>query len=149
MPVFNEAATVGKMVGAFLWALPRRLVTSPPCRMPTSNTIRPRIRGCSTRFRAFSAARGIAYFRHSPGNRFLTLLPNMVTELNLTDMECGYKVFRRDLLKKIAPSRNRASGANRRLGTKWPVAARAFTKSAWPITAAPAPREKRSIGRTA
>ena len=41
------------------------------------------------------------YFWHSLGNRFLTLLSNMVTDLNLTDMECGYKVFRRDLLQKI------------------------------------------------
>jgi len=43
----------------------------------------------------------VLYFWHSLGNRFLTLLSNMVTDLNLTDMECGYKVFRRDLLQKI------------------------------------------------
>jgi glycosyltransferase involved in cell wall biosynthesis len=44
----------------------------------------------------------VLYFWHSLGSRFLTLLSNMVTDLNLTDMECGYKVFRRDLLQKIA-----------------------------------------------
>jgi glycosyltransferase involved in cell wall biosynthesis len=43
----------------------------------------------------------VLYFWHSLGNQFLTLLSNMVTDLNLTDMECGYKVFRRDLLQKI------------------------------------------------
>jgi glycosyltransferase involved in cell wall biosynthesis len=43
----------------------------------------------------------VLYFWHSLGNRFLTLLSNMVTDLNLTDMECGYKVFRRDLLQKF------------------------------------------------
>ena len=43
----------------------------------------------------------VLYFWHSLGNRFLTLLSNMVTDLNLTDMECGYKVFSRDLLQKI------------------------------------------------
>jgi glycosyltransferase involved in cell wall biosynthesis len=43
----------------------------------------------------------VLYFWHSLGNRFLTLFSNMVTDLNLTDMECGYKVFRRDLLQKI------------------------------------------------
>ena len=43
----------------------------------------------------------VLYFWHSLGNRFLTLLSNMVTDLNLTDMECGYKVFRRDLLQRI------------------------------------------------
>jgi glycosyltransferase involved in cell wall biosynthesis len=43
----------------------------------------------------------VLYFWHSLGNHFLTLLSNMVTDLNLTDMECGYKVFRRDLLQKI------------------------------------------------
>lgn len=43
----------------------------------------------------------VLYFWHSLGNRFLTLLSNMVTDLNLTDMECGYKVFRRELLERI------------------------------------------------
>lgn len=43
----------------------------------------------------------VLYFWHSLGNRFLTLLSNMVTDLNLTDMECGYKAFRRELLQKI------------------------------------------------
>lgn len=39
---------------------------------------------------------------HSVGNRFLTMLSNMMTNLNLTDMECCYKVFRREALAKIS-----------------------------------------------
>jgi hypothetical protein len=40
----------------------------------------------------------VVYFWHMVGNRFLTLLSNMLTNLNLTDMESCYKVFRRELL---------------------------------------------------
>ncbi len=43
----------------------------------------------------------VLYFWHSLGNSFLTLLSNMLTDLNLTDMECGYKMFRRDVLQRI------------------------------------------------
>ena len=43
----------------------------------------------------------VLYFWHSLGNRALTLLSNMVTDLNLTDMECGYKVFRSEVLRAI------------------------------------------------
>jgi glycosyltransferase involved in cell wall biosynthesis len=43
----------------------------------------------------------VLYFWHSLGNKFLTLFSNMFTNLNLTDMEVCYKVFRRSLLEKI------------------------------------------------
>jgi len=43
----------------------------------------------------------VVYFWHMVGNRLLTLLSNMFTNLNLTDMESCYKVFRRDLLASI------------------------------------------------
>ena len=43
----------------------------------------------------------VLYFWHSIGNRVLTLLSNMATDLNLTDMETCYKVFRRDLIQAI------------------------------------------------
>jgi glycosyltransferase involved in cell wall biosynthesis len=43
----------------------------------------------------------VLYFWHSVGNRFLTLLSNMFTDLNLTDMESCYKVFRREILQQI------------------------------------------------
>jgi len=44
----------------------------------------------------------VLYFWHSVGNRFLTLLSNMFTNLNLTDMEVCYKVFKRSILDKIS-----------------------------------------------
>ncbi len=43
----------------------------------------------------------VLYFWHSLGNRFLTLLSNMFTNLNLTDMETCYKVFRREIIQAI------------------------------------------------
>ena len=48
----------------------------------------------------FSGGRAhrVVYFWHMVGNRFLTLLSNMLTNLNLTDIESCYKVFRRELL---------------------------------------------------
>ena len=41
------------------------------------------------------------YFWHSLANKFLTLLSNMFTNLNLTDMEVCYKVFRREVIQGI------------------------------------------------
>ena len=43
----------------------------------------------------------VLFFWHSVGNRALTLLSNMLTNLNLSDMEVGYKVFRAEVLKGI------------------------------------------------
>lgn len=43
----------------------------------------------------------ILFYWHSIGNKFLTSLSNMFTNLNLTDMETGYKLFRADAIKKI------------------------------------------------
>jgi glycosyltransferase involved in cell wall biosynthesis len=43
----------------------------------------------------------VLYFWHSIGNKFLTLLSNMFTNLNLTDMEVGYKMFRKSVLDEI------------------------------------------------
>jgi glycosyltransferase involved in cell wall biosynthesis len=45
--------------------------------------------------------RRVLYFRHSLGNRFLTLLSNLFTDLNLTDMETCYKVFKREIIQNI------------------------------------------------
>jgi dolichol-phosphate mannosyltransferase len=47
-------------------------------------------------------AHRVLYYWHSLGNRFLTTLSNMFTDLNLTDMETCYKVFRRDVIDRIA-----------------------------------------------
>jgi glycosyltransferase involved in cell wall biosynthesis len=43
----------------------------------------------------------ILFFWHSLGNKFLTFVSNMFTNLNLTDMETCYKLFRADIIKKI------------------------------------------------
>ena len=45
--------------------------------------------------------RRVLYFWHSVGNRLLTLLSNMFTDLNLTDMETCYKAFRREVIQSI------------------------------------------------
>jgi glycosyltransferase involved in cell wall biosynthesis len=46
--------------------------------------------------------RRVLYYFHFLGNRFLTLMSNVFTNLNLTDMETCYKMFRREILEKIA-----------------------------------------------
>ncbi len=48
-----------------------------------------------------SDAHRVLFFWHMVGNRFLTLLSNVFTNLNLTDMETCFKVFRSDVLKRI------------------------------------------------
>jgi glycosyltransferase involved in cell wall biosynthesis len=48
-----------------------------------------------------SGPRRVLYFWHSVGNRLLTLLSNMLTDLNLTDMETCYKMVRADLMKSL------------------------------------------------
>jgi glycosyltransferase involved in cell wall biosynthesis len=53
-----------------------------------------------TRF-AGGGSHRVLFFWHSVGNRMLTLISNMLTNLNLSDMEVGYKVFRTDVLKGI------------------------------------------------
>jgi len=46
----------------------------------------------------------VLYYWHSAGNRFLTLMSNLFTNLNLTDIETCYKMFRREPLQQIAPT---------------------------------------------
>jgi hypothetical protein len=46
-------------------------------------------------------AHRVLYFWHMAGNRLLTLLSNMMTNLNLTDMECGHKAFRTEKLRAM------------------------------------------------
>src|SRR6185503_6271732 len=48
-----------------------------------------------------SGPRRVLYFWHSVGNNVLTLLSNMFTDLNLTDMETCYKMVRADLMKSL------------------------------------------------
>jgi len=51
--------------------------------------------------------RRVLYFWHTIGNKFLTLLSNMFSNLNLTDMEVGYKVFKTNVLKDMELNENR------------------------------------------
>jgi glycosyltransferase involved in cell wall biosynthesis len=59
-----------------------------------------------SRFMGAEAHR-VVYFWHMVGNKFLTLLSNMGTNINLTDMETCYKMFRREVLQKITIEENR------------------------------------------
>lgn len=47
--------------------------------------------------------RRMLYFWHNVANNILTIFSNMLTNLNLTDMETGFKVFKGDLIREIAP----------------------------------------------
>ncbi len=49
----------------------------------------------------------VLYFWHSIGNKFLTLLCNMISDLNLTDMETCYKLVKREIIQKIELQENR------------------------------------------
>ncbi len=49
----------------------------------------------------------VLFYWHSVGNKFLTMLSNMMTDLNLSDMETCYKVFRREVLEGIVLRSNR------------------------------------------
>jgi glycosyltransferase involved in cell wall biosynthesis len=60
----------------------------------------------SSRFQSAGAHR-VLYFWHFVGNKCLTLLSDMVTDLNLTDIESGPKVFRTELLRQIRIEENR------------------------------------------
>jgi hypothetical protein len=43
----------------------------------------------------------VLFFFHSVGNRFLTFLSNLFTNINITDMESGYKMFRAEIIKSL------------------------------------------------
>ena len=57
--------------------------------------------------RFHAGPRRVLFFWHSVGNQFLTLLSNMLTDLNLTDMETCYKMVRADLMKSLPLVSNR------------------------------------------
>jgi glycosyltransferase involved in cell wall biosynthesis len=54
-----------------------------------------------------AGAHRVLYYWHSVGNRLLTTLSNMATDINLSDMETGYKVFRREIIQSIVIEENR------------------------------------------
>lgn len=75
------------------------------------NLIRPILQGKAdvvfgSRFMGGGPHRVVFYW-HMLGNRFLTTLSNMTTNLNLTDMECCYKLFRKEVADKITIEENR------------------------------------------
>jgi glycosyltransferase involved in cell wall biosynthesis len=53
-----------------------------------------------SRFRGSEPHR-VLFFMHTIGNKFLTFISNLFTQLNLSDMECGYKMFRTEVFQKI------------------------------------------------
>jgi len=59
-----------------------------------------------SRFKGACAQR-VLYFWHSLGNKFLTFLSNMATDLNLTDLETCYKAFRREVIQQVRLEENR------------------------------------------
>jgi glycosyltransferase involved in cell wall biosynthesis len=59
-----------------------------------------------SRFRSDQETR-VLYFWHRVANGLLTLMSNMFTNLNLTDMETGYKVFKKEILDKVNLTENR------------------------------------------
>ena len=76
-----------------------------------SNLIKPIINNKAevvygSRFRSGKEMR-VLYFWHAVGNKLLTMLSNMFTNLNLTDMETCYKVFKRDVIQSINIEENR------------------------------------------
>jgi glycosyltransferase involved in cell wall biosynthesis len=59
-----------------------------------------------SRFKGAYAQR-VLYYWHSIGNKFLTAMSNMATNLNLTDLETCYKIFRREVIQNIQLKENR------------------------------------------
>ncbi len=60
-----------------------------------------------SRFLGSPSGHRVLYYWHSVGNKFLTMLSNMATNLNLTDMEACYKTFRREIIQKTQIEENR------------------------------------------
>jgi glycosyltransferase involved in cell wall biosynthesis len=54
-----------------------------------------------------SDLRRVLFFWHTFGNNFLTFISNIFTDLNLTDIECCYKLFKKDIIHKIQLKENR------------------------------------------
>ena len=89
-------------------------------------------------------AHRVLYFWHSVGNGVLTLLSNMFTNLNLTDMETCYKVFRREVIQSIELEENRFGFEPEITAKVAKLGVPRSTRSASPTTAAPTPKARRS-----
>ncbi len=89
------------------------------------------------------------HYWHSVGNRLLTVASNVVTNINLSDMETCYKIFRRELNSSRFRSKKIASVSSRRSPSRSPSPVRASTRSALSLRRAQCtPRARRSAGRT-
>ena len=141
-------------------ASPRPRATSSSSRTPTSSTIRASTRSSSrpsstggptssTARASSSGPHRVLFFWHSVGNRLLTTLSNILTNLNLTDMETCYKVFKREILAGITLRVRTGSASSPRYRQGRPAPGPASTRSRSPTPAGTTPRARRSAGRTA
>ena len=85
----------------------------------------------------------VLYYWHSVGNKFLTMLSNMATNLNLTDMETCYKCFRQEIIRKITIEEKplRFRGGDHRQGGR--ARRIRYLKSPFPTTAEPTAEGKK------
>jgi glycosyltransferase involved in cell wall biosynthesis len=91
-------------------------------------------------------AHRVLYFWHRVGNGLLTLLSNMLTNLNMTDMETCYKAFRREVIQSITLEEDRFD-SSLRLQRRSPRQVAGSMRWGSPIMGGPTRRGKRSIGR--
>ena len=90
-----------------------------------------------------------AVFLALPGNKVLTTASNCFTNLNLTDMETCYKLFRREVIRVIRSEGRTASASSRRSRPKSPGGIAGSTRCPSATRAALTRRGRRSAGRTA
>ena len=88
----------------------------------------------------------VLFFWHMVGNKFLTLLSNMLTNINLTDVETGYKAFKAPLIKSIRIEEDGLE-LSRKLSPNSPAQAAEFTKWGSRTADAPTRRARRSTGK--
>ena len=93
-------------------------------------------------------AHRVVFFWHYVGNKLLTMLSNMMTNLNLTDMEVCYKVFKREVLRTLSSGKT-GSGLRSRSPPRLPGESGAFMKCLFRITVANTRKVKKSLGKTA
>jgi len=86
----------------------------------------------------------VLYFWHSVGNSLLTLVSNMVSDLNLTDMETCYKAFRREIIQSLTLGKTASASSPRSPSSSRARRASASTRSRFRTTAAPTPTARRS-----
>src|SRR6266542_1675501 len=91
---------------------------------------------------------GFFFFCHMAGNSFLTLLSNMFTNLNLSDMETGYKAFKASLINRFR-SKKIVLGLSLKLSPNSPAPTVEFTRLAFHTMDALTGKAKRSTGKTA